>query len=255
VCAAALTNPELRKGANYTKECGPFTDQANRRGRAADKLTNPKRGVNDLFAIFADIELLEETDQERYALLKARVEALASAAESTKMNARTLRRLEVLCTRLGLPAQSASAALLAQITANAEANKPHGLAVDELGCEHTVVRVGAGSYMPSMYTPGPLPEWWVKRWGAWFAQRAAETLTPRLAAAGAAVSELQAQTTAAVQYKGLESPGTGYVLVKLLAILDDATAREYAEVKATTLAAIASVLTVDAKELKEIVVA
>jgi hypothetical protein len=255
VCAEALKNPELRKGKNFTTYCGAFFHQSNRRGHAADKLTNPKVGVSDLFAIFADIELLKETDQERYALLKARVEALASAAKGTKMDARTLRRLEVLCTRLGLPAQSASAALLAQITANAEANKPHGLAVDELGCEHTVVRVGAGSYMPSMYTPGPLPEWWVKRWGKWFAQRAAETLTPRLAAAGAAVSELQAQTTAAVQYKGLESPGTGYVLVKLLAILDDATAREYAEVKATTLAAIASVLTVDAKELKEIVVA
>ena len=255
VCAEALKNPELRKGKNFTTYCGAFFHQSNRRGHAADKLTNPKRGVNDLFAIFADIELLKETDQERYALLKARVEALASAAKGTKMNARTLRRLEVLCTRLGLPAQSANAALLAQITANAEANKPHGLAVDELGCAHTVVRVGAGSYMPSMYTPGPLPEWWVKRWGKWLAQRAAATLTPSLAAAGAAVSELQAQTTAAVQYKGLESPGTGYVLMKLLAILDDATAREYAEVKAMTLAAIASVLTVDEKGLKEIVVA
>jgi hypothetical protein len=258
VCAEALKNPELRKGKNFTTYCGAFFHQSNRRGHAADKLTNPKRGVNDLFAIFADIELLKETDQERYALLKARVEALASAAKGTKMNARTLRRLEVLCTRLGLPAQSANAALLAQITANAEANKPHGLAVDELGCEHTVVRVGAGSYMPSMYTPGPLPQWWVKRWGAWFAQRAAATLTPRLAAAGAAVSELQAQTTAAVQYKGLESPGTGYVLVKLLAILDDATAREYAEVKAMTLAAIAGVLPTavdEEEELKEIVVA
>jgi hypothetical protein len=264
VCVAALTNPELRKGNNYTRICGPFTDTSNRRGRAADKLKNPKVGVDELFAIFADIELLKEKEPKLYEKLENRVKALANgaakggakpAAKGTKMDARTLRRLEVLCTRLGLPAQSASAALLAQITANAEANKPHGLAVDELGCEHTVVRVGAGSYMPSMYTPGPLPEWWVKRWGAWFAQRAAETLTPRLAAAGAAVSELQAQTTAAVQYKGLESPGTGYVLVKLLAILDDATAREYAEVKATTLAAIASVLTVDAKELKEIVVA
>jgi hypothetical protein len=264
VCAEALKNPELRKGKNVTTYCGAFFHQSNRRGHAADKLTNPKRGVNDLFAIFADIELLKETDQERYALLKARVEALANgaakgaakpAAESTKTDARTLRRLEVMCTRLGLPAQSANAALLAQITANAEANKPHGLPVDELGCEHTVVRVGAGSYMPSMYTPGPLPEWWVKRWGAWFAQRAAATLTPRLAAAGAAVSELQAQTTATVQYKGLESPGTGYVLVKLLAILDDATAREYTEVKAITLAAIRGILTVDEKEeLEEIVV-
>jgi hypothetical protein len=264
VCRAALEKPELRKGANYTKECAPFTDQSNRRGRAAQILTNQKVGVDELFAIFADIELLEETDQERYALLKARVEALANgaakgaakpAAKGTKMNARTLRRLEVLCTRLGLSAQSANAALLAQITANAKAKKPHGLAVDELGCEHTVVRVGADSYMPSMYTPGALPEWWVKRWGAWFAQRAAATLTPSLAAAGAAVSELRAETTATVQYKGRESPGTGYVLVQLLAILDDATARDYAEVKAITLAAIASVLTVDEKELTEIVVA
>ena len=260
VCAEALKNPKLRQGDNYTKECGPFTDESNRRGRAARKLTNPKLGVDELFAIFADIELLKETDQGRYALLKARVEALAKgaakpAAKGTKTDARTLRRLEVLCTRLGLPAQSANAALLAQITANAQAKEPHGLAVDELGCEHTVVRVGAGSYMPSMYTPGPLPEWWVTRWGKWFAQRAAATITPTLAAAGAAVSALRAQTTATVQYKGLESPGTGYVLVQLLKILDDATAREYAEVKAMTLAAIASVLTVDAKELKEIVVA
>lgn len=236
-CALAIRNPEIKVGRNYRASCAQYERDARRRGHATRTVASSP-GVDALFGIYDDIHLL---DAKR---LESLVESLKGRVKLEKIkDARTLRRLEVLCTRLGIEAPSANGALLEQIATNANQGKPHGLAVHELGCEHTVLRVGDGSFVPSMYTPGALAPGWVSRWGTWLfsglAARAAETLAP---GALAAATQLREDTTATRQYKGREEPGTAYVLLKLLELLDYATARGFDEVKEATLEAVRSLL-------------
>ena len=247
-CALVIKNPEINVGRNYRANCAQYERDARRRRHAASTVDSSP-GVDALFDIFDDIHLLDaERLKTLRTSLKGHVEKLLEGPPPKEKrrkvpDARTLRRLEVLCTRLGLEAPSANSALLSQITTNADNGKPHGLAVHELGCEHTVLRVGDGSFVPSMYTPGALAPGWVSRWSTWLfsglAARAAETLAP---GALAAATQLREDTTATRQYKAREEPGTAYVLLKLLELLDYATARGFAEVKEATLAAVRSLL-------------
>jgi hypothetical protein len=229
-CATARGDPRLRRGMNYNRTCANSEREGTRRGYAVASL-NSATSIDQLFALIDHVELFPP---------KALAEFTNKVAAAPSENAAQMRRLEVLCTRLGLKAQSAGRALYAHVESNALLGKPHGLAVHELGCEHTVVKLGHATVRRTLFTPGPLDPGWLRRAGSWLAS----TLAP---GATELASALLAETRATAQYKGLESPGTGYALVQLLAVLDDVSARVvadegYAFVRSATLAAVKQLL-------------
>jgi hypothetical protein len=224
-CVDARADARLRTGA-YWRWCTQSEREAARRGAAVEGV-RAAGTVEQLFAILDDVELLPKPNREEY---QRKVES-AVAVEAAQ-----LRRIEVMRTRLSLHAESAGPALFEHISANANAGKPHGLAVHELGCEHTVVLVGRTAAHRTLFTPGALDASLRKRAGQWLAA----TFAPGAAELATA---LLAETGRSVQYAGREPPGVGYALSVLLPVLDDASPRaDHAFVRDATLEAVRELL-------------
>ena len=223
-CVDARADEKLRKGRSYQKLCVHAERDGARRGLAVDALAGAST-VDQLFALVDDVGLLSPESRAEF---KLKVLAARDAGDAVQM-----RRLEVMRTLVEGDPQSAGKALFERVRSNALAGKPHGLAVHELGCEHTAVVLGNNTVARAMFTAGPLEPAWYARAGMWLAA----TFAPGATELG---SELMSETRRTAQYKGLESPGTGYALVQLLAILDDASARgeAYAFVRSATLSAV-----------------
>ena len=226
-CVDARGDKTLRKGRTYQKLCVRAERDGARRGLAVDALAGAS-SVDELFALIDDVGLLPPESRAKF-----KQKVLALNPKPKERDAAQMRRLEVMRALEGAEAQSAGTALFESAKANALAGKPHGLAVHELGCEHTAVVLGNNTVARAMFTAGPLEPAWYARAGMWLAA----TFAPGATELG---SELMSETRRTAQYKGLESPGTGYALVQLLAILDDASARgeAYAFVRSATLSAV-----------------
>lgn len=226
-CVDARGDETLRKGRTYQKLCVRAERDGARRGLAVDALAAAS-SVDQLFALIDDVGLLPPESRGKF-----KQKVLALNPKPKEGDAQQMRRLEVMRALEGAEAQSAGKALFERAKTNALAGKPHGLAVHELGCEHTAVVLGNNTVARAMFTPGPLEPAWLERAATWLAATVAPGATEL-------VSELAAETRRTAQYQGLESPGTGYALVQLLAILDDASARgeAHAFVRSATLSAV-----------------
>jgi hypothetical protein len=243
-CDDAENDKALRSGAIYRDMC-VVPKRAGARRAEVDKIiaeSERKKAMawdEDVFVLVHDID--EMTPGTRHALA-AIVERTAKSSATPQQ----LRRLEVLQSRISAAGIAvgaridASGALLAHVTKNAKAGKPHGLPVHELGCIHTELIIGTKVVARTMYTPGQLQPTWT----GWFAKKAAGYAEAWLAPGAMGVArEVQKTVSRSAHYSGYEDPGVGYVLLTLLEILDYASLdANQGLARSVTLAAIGELL-------------
>jgi hypothetical protein len=192
-----------------------------------------------LFEMYADLDAIDSVEGARARVVRALDRLDAGAALVVEK-----RRLAVLREKVQGNANWHKAEVFAHVKQRADANEPHGLEVHELGAAHAEFHADGRLLfrwpmveVPSQGRASRVVEWLVRT-----------LVPPGVADVAGAASRMGASSVA--QYKGPERPGVGYVLCALLPILDHASAMckagkaEYAQLKATTLAAVRTALAV-----------
>jgi hypothetical protein len=227
-CRATPAGDDARSRSLVRKTCARNAELV-RKSSALARLARDEMSVDELFALFADLDVLA-TD-ERVA------ERVRNMLPRTAATVGQKRRLAVLQTRLaevtGVPMSvlPTGSSVYEHIEQRAGMNKPHGLEAHELGVAHWAVP-GVPIRVPFLTNVGTSLAAWILR---------------ELAPPVADVLDAATEPVIAVQYKADERPGVGFALYTLLPLLDHAsemreTRSEYTHVHRATLSAIRRLL-------------